>query len=155
LVERNLDSGLLITHGGNRVIIDDAISIDDAVSLRRNLGRLSWEDPRIQEPLDWMRSFFPVLIGDNAYAVVEHMPSGHPWHTDTGSNNHMPWCRYSASVGLSPKEDYSGGAFHFKDMGPLHMFRGMIAYTSDFEHMVESHSGNRFVLLMFFEGEDG
>tara|TARA_R110002153_G_scaffold71743_4_gene188479 strand:- start:1105 stop:1572 length:468 start_codon:yes stop_codon:yes gene_type:complete len=152
---RNLDSGLLITHGGKRVLVDDAISYDSTLSLRKKTGRLSWEDPRIREPLDWMRSFFPVVIGDNAYAVVEQMKSGHPWHTDIGTNSHMPWCRYSASVGLSPREDYTGGDFHFRDMGPLHMFKGMIAYTSDFEHKVTSHKGDRVVLLMFFEGEDG
>ena len=111
---RNLDSGLLITHGGKRVLVDDAISYDSTLSLRKKTGRLSWEDPRIR-----------------------------------------PWCRYSASVGLSPREDYTGGDFHFRDMGPLHMFKGMIAYTSDFEHKVTSHKGDRVVLLMFFEGEDG
>jgi len=56
---------------------------------------------------------------------------------------------------LSPPDAYTGGGFHFRDMGPLHHYRGMIAYTSDYEHKVDSHKGERYVLLMFFEGEDG
>ena len=149
------DAGVLITDGGNRVILEDVISLDVVQSLTQRVGRLMWDDWRLEEPLSWVREFFPVVIGENAYAVVERKPPGHPWHRDTGSSDHMLWCRYSASVGLSPPDAYTGGGFHFRDMGPLHHYRGMIAYTSDYEHKVDSHKGERYVLLMFFEGEDG
>jgi hypothetical protein len=155
MVDSAADHGVLTTDGGKRVIIEDVLSHDDAWSLRQKKGRLSWEDRRIQEPIDWVREFFPIVIGEYAYCSVEKMPGGHPWHVDTGTRGHMPWCRYSASVGLSPLEDFTGGGFWFRDMGPLFHYRGMIAFTTEFEHKVDSHKGDRYVLLMFFEGEDG
>lgn len=146
--------GYIETSGGNRVFIRDVIAPDVAKSLRGQKGRLSFDDWRLEEPLDWMREFFPISLGGESYAVVEQRREGHVWHTDTGTNDHMLWCRYTCSVGLSPRDSYTGGEFWFRDMGPLHHYLGMIAYTPDFEHMVTTHKGERWVLLMFFEGED-
>jgi hypothetical protein len=147
--------GVTLTHGGKRVFIEDVITEEVAKSLRSKTGRLRWDDWRLEEPLAWMRSFFPIKIGESAYVVVERRNAGHKWHVDTGDAGHMPWCRYTAGVGLSPADMFSGGGFYFRDSGPLYHYRDMIAYTADQEHMVESHTGERFVLLMFFEGEDG
>lgn len=149
------ESGVLGTHGGKRVFIRDAIDADLASSLRGRRVRLSFEDWRIREPLAWMQSYFPISLGGESYAVIEQRNEGHPWHVDTGSADHMLWCRYTCSVGLSPRDMYTGGEFHFDDLGPLHHYLGMIAYTTDQRHMVTTHKGERWVLLMFFEGEDG
>lgn len=140
----------IITLGRNRVLIEDAISKEDASSLAQVKGELSWEDPRIQEPLDWVKNFFEISIGAEAYVCVEDRPEGHPWHVDTGTSDHMMWCRYSASIVLT--DGYTGGGFYFRDIGPIHHYLGLVTYTSDNEHMVESHKGQRKVLLMFFNG---
>jgi hypothetical protein len=149
------DCGYIETCGGNRVFVRDVIAPDVAKSLRGQKGRLAFDDWRLGEPLDWMEEFFPVSLGGESYAVIEQRNEGHPWHVDTGSADHMMWCKYTCSVGLSPRDMYTGGEFHFDDLGPLHHYLGMIAYTTDQRHMVTTHKGERWVLLMFFEGADG
>lgn len=149
------DCGYIEIDGGKRVFVRDVIDDYSASQLRGNRGRVAFDDWRIKEPLLYMEGLFPISLGGESYCVVEQRNAGHEWHVDTGTNDHMLWCRYTCSVGLSCPEDYTGGEFWFEDMGPLHHYRDMIAYTTDYRHKVTPHRGQRWVLLMFFEGEDG
>jgi hypothetical protein len=89
-----------------------------------------------------------------SYVRVEQKPGGHPWHLDTGTKNHMSWCKYTARVLLTPEDSFEGGGFYFRDdpNNALFGYRDLILFDQipPNEHFVASHSGDRRVLLMFF-----
>jgi hypothetical protein len=95
-------------------------------------------------------------IVPQAYARVEDNRHGHPWHFDTGDGGHMPWCRWSASVLLSPPDQFSGGEFQFRDPDQVAgEYLGALIYSSNEEHRVTPHDGVRKVLLIFLGADDG
>lgn len=96
-------------------------------------------------------------ITPKSYARIEQKNDGHTWHVDTGDMGHMPWCRLSASIGLSRPDEYSGGEFQFYE--PFEEiashFCDAIIYTSAEVHRVLPHDGCRKVLLVFLGEKDG
>ena len=82
---------------------------------------------------------------------------GHPPHYDTGTGNHMPWCKYSAST--LKTQDFDGGDFHFLDSNNNivqtittndHYGKTLI-FSVDHKHTIDSHrNGNRVVDLLFW-----
>ena len=94
-----------------------------------------------------------------SYFKIERKPDGHEPHYDTGSNQHMNWCDYSASILLSnPDLIYSGGVVHFKNkiIRPEQHYLTCVNYRSNEKenlnkHFVTSHRGTRIVLLIFLE----
>lgn len=90
-------------------------------------------------------------ITTKSYATIERFADGHDWHYDTGDTNHMPWCRMSASVGLTPPSEFVGGAFEFDDPFEEHRnhYLDALIYSSDQLHRVLPHDGDRIVLLIF------
>ena len=88
-------------------------------------------------------------IQDNSYWSIERAPKGHQWHVDTGSSNHMPWCKYGTSTLLT--DDFSGGEFWYRDDSePVDQkLYSTVMHASDVVHKVEPHSGRRIVLLAF------
>ena len=96
-------------------------------------------------------------ITPESYATIERNPNGHDWHLDTGDSNHMPWCRMSASVGLTPPSEFVGGEFQFNDPFEEHRthYLDALIYSNDQLHRVLPHEGNRIVLLIFLGEPDG
>ena len=92
-------------------------------------------------------------ITDQSYATIETKVDGHDWHYDTGDSNHMPWCKYSASVLLT--DNFSGGVFQFEKPFDEHRhYLSALIYSSAQLHRVTSHKGTRSVLLIFLGAKD-
>jgi len=66
----------------------------------------------------------------------------------------MPWCRWSASVLLSPPDKFTGGVFEFRDASYQNYLDALI-FSSDEEHRVTPHEGARKVLLIFLGATNG
>ena len=88
------------------------------------------------------------------FHIEETRNSGHSWHIDTGTNNHMLWCEIGLSIIL--KEGNGGGETYYADnkngLNKIKSNRKMydlIAHTSDEWHKVAQSYGGRFVFLMF------
>ncbi len=150
-----------------RVCIPDAITHCEAESLRSEptisaispVGSasvyLSFEDPRLCNVLDLVRSACDASTDGSSYVRVECQKDGHPWHTDTGNTGHMSWCGYSARLLLDPESSFTGGGFYFKDEpdNAIFGYRQLWIYdpVPENTHFVASHKGQRRVLLMFLE----
>ena len=85
------------------------------------------------------------------YRLEKTTESGHNWHKDTGSNNHMPWCQVGCSILL--ESDCEGGKTYYKENDKvITVERGifdLIAHTSDVLHKVDPPNGHRLVFLIF------
>tara|TARA_Y100001938_G_scaffold148830_1_gene233660 strand:+ start:62 stop:487 length:426 start_codon:yes stop_codon:yes gene_type:complete len=104
--------------------------------------------------VDKLKEDFDFKIKPESYYHIEHYPSGHPWHKDTGINNHMSWCQLGVSILL--KNSSSGGdTYYAEDIKGTNKIKSdrklydLIAHTSDEWHMVEPHEGERVVFLIF------
>ena len=129
--------------------ISRVVTEDHARHIASKVGPRDLFEPAIRPLITTVMGVVGVCINYPAYCVVERKPEGHDWHTDKGNRDHMEWCRYSASVGLSPPSDYTGGCFYTRDEPHQH-YLDMLLYSSDVEHRVDPHEGDRRVLLMFF-----
>ncbi len=90
--------------------------------------------------------------------LLECVKKGHEPHYDTGTSNHMTWCRYSASTLLT--NDFQGGEFSFvdKDNNILETFdknkhfNKTLVFDVSNKHKVNPHyDGDRKVNLYFWE----
>ncbi len=90
--------------------------------------------------------------------LKECKKEGHEPHYDTGTSNHMFWCRYSASTLLT--NDFHGGEFLFldKDNNILETFdknkhfKKTLVFDVSNKHKVNlHHGGDRIVNLYFWE----
>lgn len=90
-------------------------------------------------------------INDESYWAIEHKEDGHNWHVDTGSDNHMNWCKFGCTMLLDG--EFEGGETVYRKNGVEHTVERnkyeLLVHTSDEEHMVKASSGNRKVLLIF------
>ena len=96
---------------------------------------------------------FNVSPVKKSFLNVEQRSEGHEWHKDTGTNDHMMWCRVGGSIILKKG---SGGDTYYadddKETNKVKSERGLydlVLHTSDEWHMVEPNDGNRKVLLIF------
>jgi hypothetical protein len=136
-----------------RFSVDNAISPDLALDIRSTVGKLQFGDRRLRSLVGFVQSHISVSLDPPSYVKVERKSTGHDWHLDTGSENHMPWCAYSAQILLSRPYEFAGGGFYFHgEDGPVDSFCRLLIYDSvpENEHRVLPHSGDRRVLLMFF-----
>ena len=103
--------------------------------------------------LNAIQDFFPYELGDESYCKLESTKSGgHSWHTDTGSNNHMPWCKLGGSILLKKSE--SGGLLKYRHGEIVEVIEDrklfdLYLHTSDVEHMITHITGERIVFLLF------
>ena len=120
------------------------------------MGRLPFDAGSIPKIVVEMLSR-GAAVTPKSYATIERNPGGHDWHFDTGDTNHMPWCRMSASVGLTPPSEFVGGEFQFN--APFEEYRthylDALIYGNDQLHRVLPHEGNRIVLLIFLGDPNG
>jgi len=91
--------------------------------------------------------YYEVEICDKSFWRVEIEPKGHDWHVDKGNRGHMAWCQVGASVLLS--NDFEGGDTHYKWGKVDREIYELISHSSDIQHKVDPHTGNRRVLLIF------
>ena len=103
--------------------------------------------------LKTIRKDFNVAPVQQSFFNVEQKSKGHKWHKDTGTSNHMMWCRVGGSIILQAG---SGGDTYYadddKETNKVKSERGLydlVLHTSDEWHMVEPNDGNRKVLLIF------
>ena len=131
--------------------IPDVISVADAERLCVYDKDVPWTDPIVSDLVEIIQTLFPrASTGGKAYCRVEADRKGKPWHVDTGTKGHMPWCCYSASVLITNPSTFHGGEFHFEgEPGILH-YRTLVAFSTEHRHKVSANDGNRKVLLMFF-----
>jgi len=133
-----------------RELIPDVLTQEEARRLQW-VGTQSFSHPLVARCVEWMRTIAPdASIEAPAYCRVEKKADGHDWHQDTGDGDHMPWCRYSGSVLLSPPDMFSGGWFEFDAPAERHKhYLGLLVYTSDNWHRVTPHDGDRRALIIF------
>tara|TARA_A100001515_G_scaffold54463_1_gene43063 strand:- start:896 stop:1354 length:459 start_codon:yes stop_codon:yes gene_type:complete len=97
---------------------------------------------------------FNFEVKDKSYWSIESKQSGHKWHKDTGSNNHMMWCQVGVSL-LLQDGDGGGETYYADDDKETNKIKSnrklydLVAHTSDEWHMVTPHTGERVVFLMF------
>jgi hypothetical protein len=108
----------------------------------------------VKRVFDQLSADFDFEVKDKSYWRLERRPSGHGWHKDTGTNNHMAWCQVGASILLTG--DFTGGNTYYSQDETLQEVKeeyrelgDLLAHTSDVWHKVDNHDGNRTVLLMF------
>lgn len=133
-------------------LILNVIDGTTARSLAKRNGPIELFDPLIHPLVRLVQKQHHVSTDRPSYATIEQKPEGHGWHTDTGNSGHMTWCVLTASVLLTPPSSFSGGEFFYRDSESAHFhYRDMMIHTSDEEHCVRPHTGERKVLLMFFK----
>lgn len=116
------------------------------------------EVKQIQKYIEQKDNVKLVLVMSN---LSECRKTGHKPHYDTGDNNHMLWCRYSASTLLT--KDYKGGEFVFLDKDDneieyfnqdTHYMKTLVFDVSN-KHKVNPHyDGDRRVNLYFWRSID-
>tara|TARA_B100000686_G_C16599419_1_gene867822 strand:- start:452 stop:856 length:405 start_codon:yes stop_codon:yes gene_type:complete len=129
--------------------IPNVLTEEQASELAKDVGRREFYEPLIKPLVNIVSQYVEIVISHPAYCRVEFKPNGHDWHKDTGNNNHMQWCTFSASVLLTDPNSFIGGNFHTRN-GSYSHYLDMLLYSSDVEHAVDPSDGNRRVLLMFF-----
>ena len=93
-----------------------------------------------------------LLLEHPSYWLVEREPNGHVWHYDPDTD-------YGSSVLISNPKDFKGGNLWLKDGDTSekvenHYLSGCIyqggKHNNPVTHMVTANTGERKVLLMFF-----
>ena len=126
----------------------------EAETLSSQIGKKSFSESLVSRITNLILKNTDAAITDQSYCRVERNAAGHPWHYDTGDMDHMLWCRWSASVLLSPPENFTGGVFEFRDASYQNYLDALI-FSSDEEHRVTPHEGARAVLLIFLGAKNG
>ena len=155
-----------------RILIPNIITPETAQKLSSTAPNRSitiWDRPEVNAVAEKLFSKIPEtpVLGKPSYWRVEsNWDMGHKWHRDGCKEengkfipNHMAWCGYSASLLLTDPTTFSGGTFKFDDPPEEHRedhYLSAVFYSSGAQnepqlHMVEPYSGNRTVLLMFFQ----
>ena len=139
-----------------RYYVENILTQDEAETLAGFSGKVPFDLGVIENVTAPMLQLGAAITPDS-YARIEHKQDGHDWHVDTGDTGHMPWCAWSASVLLTPPDQFRGGVFQFTDPPEEHMahYLDAIIYTSCERHRVLPHHGNRKVLLVFLGAENG
>lgn len=131
-----------------------------------------WGEYPVDHLVEIVKQHAPIKTTGLAYWTVECKAKGHDWHFDgcrlDGTPNHMSWCKYSAVTLITPPDDFTGGEFQYLDEESDYenpkslreeLYKSLFIYSSGSEndpllHRATPHSdGERWVLLMFFEGD--
>ena len=138
-----------------RALIKDIITKKQAsYFLKNTFNKYNFDDSCLLKVINKCSSLFDkkINLSKPSYWYVDSGKNGHNWHKDTGSNNHMLWCNYGISIGLSSPDKVEGGIFEYKNpsavITPNEHFLSAIIHDNNQEHKV-SKSKNRSVLLLF------
>jgi hypothetical protein len=139
-----------------RILIEKAINETDRSMLPNDSTPpallINETNPTILKIVNTLKEHFDFEIKQKSYWRVEKLPTGHGWHVDTGSENHMSWCQVGCSILLTSNQEFRGGETFYNQENPILTKRDkydIVAHSSDEWHMVEPHTGNRIVLLLF------
>jgi hypothetical protein len=138
-----------------KIIINKALNELDYNALPKHADHLfisNETNPTIIKIINILKEKFQFNIKPESYWRIEHNPKGHKWHVDTGDNNHMPWCQIGCSILLTSTKEFIGGETKYNKEIPITIIRDkfdLLAHTSDEWHMINPHTGNRVVLLLF------
>ena len=135
-----------------REFIPNVITPDEATFLA---GLRTAKNPKIKHSsVEKIHKAIESLVAANweppTYTRLEHrLNLPHEWHKDTGSNDHMAWCKYGCSVVLTNEE--GSGYLEYRDgfvlKAPEH-YCGLAIHSSDEEHRTQ-HTGLRKTYLAF------
>ena len=135
-----------------RLKIPRLLSPHKAKKIRKVIGRRDFYEEDIWYCTEAALKVAPVKLNYPAYCEVQRLARGHEWHKDTGNYNHMVWCKWSAQLLLSPASHFEGGGLYFRDSEePEDKYLTMLIYSSDVAHKILPHTGDRRVLVMFFQ----
>ena len=169
---RKIYRDFVTTEEAEKILKD--ISQNGKYYLKKRLNKLDY----ITKIIDTVKKDFDFEISEYSYFKREvrnsHKP--HPWHKDTGSKNHMPWCQVGISL-LLKEPGFGGETYYAKDndlfekkyngidfynienksirdaiTNKVKSDRGLydlVAHTSDEWHEVTGTDGTRCALLMF------
>ena len=134
-----------------KCLVENIITPEEAVGLTTR-GGIHGDEPAVRKIL---KKIFEITGTDESAMPPEHFiylektkPNGRGWHKDTGSNDHMTWCRFGASVLLT--DNFDGGMLEYKDGTSLKHYLSLSLHSSDVEHRVTPVSKGRRVSLLFF-----
>lgn len=88
-----------------------------------------------------------------SYFRIEERAEGHPWHKDTGNEDHMLWCDWGCSLLLKDGTEEEVGRLHYMDGTVVHNYLGLAIHSSDEVHRVSRNKG-RLVFLAFLQAEE-
>ena len=139
-----------------RYYVENIVTRAEAETLTGFSGKVPFDLAPVANVIAPMLQLGAAITPDS-YARVEQKQDGHDWHFDTGATGHMPGCEFSASVLLTPPDQFRGGVFQFANPPEEHLahYLDAIVYTSDELHRVLPHHGNRKVLLCFLGAYNG
>jgi hypothetical protein len=139
-----------------RDCLPGVLSASEAYALSRDIEYRTFEEPLIARLVDVLRTKIDIDLGSPSYVRVEARIEGHPWHTDLGNKTGgtRGWNKFSASVLLTPPEQFTGGGVYFRDQPdtPIHNYCDLWYWDHNEEHCAPRHHGDRRMLLMFFQG---
>ena len=133
------------------VAVKNVITKEESESLGLEVSNTLLKRKDTPEPVsrivDFLCNYYETEICDKSFWRVEKEPRGHDWHVDKGNRGHMKWCTVGATVLLT--DDFEGGDTHYKWGKVDREMYELIAHTSEIQHKVDPHEGNRRVLLIF------
>ena len=139
-----------------RDCLPGVLSASEAYALSRDIEYRTFEEPLIARLVDVLRTKIDIDLSSPSYVRVEARIEGHPWHTDLGNKTGgtRGWNKFSASVLLTPPEQFTGGGVYFRDQPdtPIHNYCDLWYWDHNEEHCAPRHHGDRRMLLMFFQG---
>lgn len=129
---------------------------DELLALPRNMN-LSFFDhfrePSLQLVAQEVRSAVApedVSFLPPSYFRIEERAEGHPWHKDTGNEDHMLWCDWGCSILLKDGTEEEVGRLHYIDGTVVHNYLGLAIHSSGEVHRVSRNKG-RLVFLAFLQ----
>lgn len=124
----------------------------NVLSMSKMKGKIFLKDAEgvISSIFERIEKISNIKPSEEAYARIEHKTGGHGWHKDTGTTGSMKWCSFGCSILLSELHKFKGGEFYYRDGKAVQETKSLVMHSSDVEHLVTKHSGERIVLLFFF-----
>ena len=140
-----------------RNFIDKQTAIECLSNTSQNRhSLLKTDNALVKRIIEKLKEDFEFNVKEQSYWLTERRGSGHVWHKDTGTSNHMVWCEVGVSILLSEQDDFKGGdTWYGDDEKGTNATKSkrkpydLVAHTSDEWHKVDSHEGQRNVFLMF------
>lgn len=114
-------------------IIEDENPVIEKIKaiIESEVGPVSWESP--------------------TYMRLEARVRSHPWHVDTGTNNHMMWCEYGCSILLEDGTDEEVGYLEYQDGTIVRNYLSLAIHDSKERHRITEHTKERKTFLCFLK----
>tara|TARA_R100000329_G_scaffold72637_1_gene63193 strand:- start:76 stop:507 length:432 start_codon:yes stop_codon:yes gene_type:complete len=133
----------------NKKEVEDYLSLD-VNSLNEPLSILNYENKMVSKVIETISKDFSFTIKKDSWWNVQQKSEGHDWHVDKNA----PHCEVGLSM-LIQEGDSGGDTYYADDIKGKNAYKvnrglyDLVVHTSDEPHMVEPHTGQRIVFLMF------